>query len=149
MALTKTSLEYPTRSELDDLLQEFQSIVMDGSSPLWYLASNIEYERLKRQEARQTPSVLEAKISLFLHALSDVITGPVSDIPDKYKILIKIFEEKCYQPAPADHRLDEGGLKRWPFVRGDDLLATFIISEGFLDFLDKCFDRSGTINLSL
>ena len=149
MAVNKTSLEHPTRSELDDLVQEFQNLAMDRSSPLRYLAQSIEgYERLK---GSQTPSVLEAHMPVvsLLRDLSRVIDDPVSDIPDKYKILIKIFEEKCYQPAPADRRLKEGGLKQWPYVRGDDLVDAFIISAGFLDFLDRCFDRSGTIDLIL
>ena len=140
MAVTKTSLEHPGRSELDDLVQEFQSLAMHGSSPLGYLSSVVVgYEQLKGKEGRHRPSVLETHIASFLNELPDVIARPVSDIPDKYRILIKIFEEKCYQPAPAD-------LKQWHYVRGDKLVDAFVVSAGFLDFLDRCLDRSGMID---
>ena len=143
MVVTKTSLEHPGRSELDDLVQEFQSLAMHGSSPLGYLSSVVVgYEQLKGKEGRHRPSVLETHIASFLNELSDVIARPASDIPDKYKILIKIFEEKCYQPA----RLGENDLKQWPYVRGDKLVDAFIVSAGFLDFLDRCLDRSGMID---
>ena len=139
-----TSLEHPTGSELDDLLREFRSLAYDDDSPLQAMALNIKrYIALKR--ARQTPSALEGFIASFLCDISAAIAYPESDIPGKYKILIKIFEEKCYEPAPADRRLKEG-LKQWPYLRGDDLVDAFAISAGFLDFLDRSFDRSGMID---